>query len=67
MMEMRAPGSGVQEYTIREKDGQRVIRMSAYWHPAGFWGLLYWYLHQPLNGPLVHGALKEIARRAEAA
>jgi hypothetical protein len=27
---------------------------------------LYWYLHLPLYGPLVRGALKEIARRAEA-
>ena len=66
MMEMRAPGSGVQEFTIREQDGHCVIRMCAYWHPAGFLGLLYWYLHLPLYGPLVRGALKEIARRAEA-
>jgi len=56
----------VQEFTIREQDGRCVIRMCAYWHPAGFWGLLYWYLHLPLYGPLVRGALKEIARRAEA-
>jgi uncharacterized protein YbjT (DUF2867 family) len=65
MMEMRAPGSGVQEYTVQEKGGQRVVRMCAYWHPAGFWGLLYWYLHLPLYGPMIRGALKEITRRAE--
>ncbi len=66
LMEMRAPGSGVQEFSVREQDGKRVIRMCAYWHPAGVWGLSYWYAHLPLYGPLVRGALEEIARRAEA-
>jgi hypothetical protein len=65
LMEMRAPGSGIQEFTIKEQDGQRVVHLNVYWHPAGFWGLLYWYLHLPLYGPLVRGAVKEIARRAE--
>jgi len=46
-------------------DGWRVIELCGYWHPAGFWGLLYWYAHLPLYGPLVHGAVAEIARRAE--
>jgi len=46
-------------------DGWRVPELCAYCHPAGFWGLLYWYAHLPLYGPLVHGAVAEIARRAE--
>lgn len=45
----------------------RVIELCAYWHPAGLWGLLYWYAHLPLYGPLVRGAVAEIARRAELA
>jgi len=64
-MLMRAPGSGLQEFNIRERGDRRVIELCAYWHPAGFWGLLYWYAHLPLYGPLVHGAVAEIARRAE--
>ena len=65
-MLMRAPGSGLQEFNIRERDGKRVVEMCAYWHPAGFWGLLYWFAHLPLYSPLVNGAVAEIARRAEA-
>lgn len=65
-MLMRAPGAGVQEFVIRERGDRRVVEQCAYWHPAGFWGLLYWYAHLPLYGPLVRGALAEIVRRAEA-
>jgi len=64
-MLMRAPGSGLQEFNIRERGDRRVIELCAYWHPAGLWGLLYWYAHLPLYGPLVRGAVAEIARRAE--
>ena len=65
LMEMRAPGSGVQEFSIRDEGDERVVSLCAYWHPAGVWGLIYWYLHLPLYGPLVRGALREITRRAE--
>jgi uncharacterized protein YbjT (DUF2867 family) len=65
-MLMRAPGSGLQEFNIRERGNRRVVDLTAYWHPAGIWGLLYWYAHLPLYGPLVKSAVAEIARRAEA-
>lgn len=65
-MLMRAPGSGLQEFNIRERGDRRVVELCAYWHPAGFWGLLYWYAHLPLYSPLVQGAVAEVARRAEA-
>lgn len=65
-MLMRAPGSGLQEFNIRERNGRRVVELCSYWHPAGFWGLLYWYGHLPLYSPLVHSAVAEVARRAEA-
>jgi hypothetical protein len=65
-MLMRAPGSGLQEFNICERGDRRVIEMCAYWHPAGLWGLLYWYAHLPLYSPLVNSAVAEIARRAEA-
>jgi hypothetical protein len=65
-MLMRAPGSGLQEFNIRERGDRRVVELCSYWHPAGLWGLLYWYSHLPLYGPLVNGAVAEIARRAEA-
>jgi hypothetical protein len=43
-----------------------VVELCAYWHPAGLWGLLYWYAHLPLYSPLVQSAVAEVARRAEA-
>ena len=64
-MLMRAPGSGLQEVAIRDRGDKRVVELCAYWHPAGFWGLLYWYAHLPLYGPLVRRAVAEIVRRAE--
>ncbi len=45
---------------------RRVVELCAYWHPAGLWGLLYWYAHLPLYSPLVNSAVAEVARRAEA-
>jgi uncharacterized protein YbjT (DUF2867 family) len=65
MMELRAPGAGVLEFDIRERDGRRYIHMCAYWHPAGFWGLLYWYFLLPWHDLLFRGTTREIARRAE--
>ena len=63
---MRAPGSGPHEFTIRERNGKRVVEVCAYWHPAGVWGLLYWYAHLPFYGPPVCSAERKIVRRAEA-
>ena len=65
-MLMPAPGSGLQEFNIPGRGGRRVVEPCTYWHPAGFWGLLYWYAHLPLYSPLVHRAVAEVARRAEA-
>ena len=39
--------------------------MTAYWHPAGVWGLLYWYATLPFHGYLFSGTVAEIVRRAE--
>jgi hypothetical protein len=64
-MLMRAPCSGLQEFDIRDQGDRRVAELCAYWHPAGFWGLLYWYAHLPPYSPLVQGAMAEAVRRAE--
>ena len=66
LMEMRAPGFGVLEFKIDEQEGQQRIRMCAYWHPGGVWGLLYWYALLPAHLFLFDGTTKAIARRAEA-
>lgn len=67
MMGMKAPGSGVLEFEITPtSSGTTRVRATAYWHPAGLWGLLYWY---PLTIPhlvLFKGMTRAIAERAEA-
>ena len=62
---MKAPGSGVMEIEARpDGDGTRVS-VTSYWHPAGVWGLVYWYAHAPMHGVVFRGMARGIARRAE--
>ena len=65
LMEMKGPGFGVLEFTIRDKGVARQIHMRAHWHPAGVWGLLYWYALLPAHLFLFSGTTSAIARRAE--
>jgi uncharacterized protein YbjT (DUF2867 family) len=51
---MRAPGSGVLEFEVepqRAPDAAPGTRLTitAYWHPRGVWGLLYWYALAPAH------------------
>jgi Protein of unknown function (DUF2867) len=43
-----------------------VVKVSAYWHPKGVWGLLYWYALVPAHGFLFKRFTRAMARRAEA-
>lgn len=63
---MRAPGSGVLEFVISERPGQgSTLSATAYWHPAGVWGLLYWYALVPIHRIIFNGMCQAIAREAE--
>jgi len=66
LMEMKSPGFGVLEFTIVDQGGAQLIHMRGYWHPAGIWGLLYWYALLPAHVFLFSGTARAIARRAEA-
>jgi hypothetical protein len=67
LMEMRAPGAGVLEFEISDKGEERRISVHAYWHPAGAWGLLYWYAVLPAHLFIFNGTAKAVARRSERA
>jgi uncharacterized protein YbjT (DUF2867 family) len=67
LMEMRAPGAGVLEYTIQDNGDHRIVSVYAYWHPAGAWGLLYWYALVPFHGYIFRGATRCVVKRASAA
>ena len=64
---MRAPGAGVLEFEILPLDDRRTrVTATAYWHPAGVLGLIYWYSLEPAHRIIFDGMTREIARRAEA-
>jgi uncharacterized protein YbjT (DUF2867 family)/uncharacterized protein YndB with AHSA1/START domain len=62
---MRAPGSGVLEFELTPEDNGTRISATAFWHPAGVWGLLYWYALVPAHLFIFAGMTRAIARRAE--
>ncbi|NJN47987.1 MAG: SDR family oxidoreductase [Candidatus Competibacteraceae bacterium] len=65
---MKAPGAGVLEFEIDpEEDGRTRVTATAYWHPAGVWGLLYWYSLEPFHLIIFKGLTRAIAERAEQA
>ena len=65
LMEMRAPGAGVLEFKLDpEAEGHRVTA-TAYFHPAGVWGLLYWYSLTFAHGLIFRGLPRAICQRAE--
>jgi uncharacterized protein YbjT (DUF2867 family) len=64
---MRAPGAGVLEIEIGcLSDGSTRLSTTTYWHPAGVWGLLYWYALEPVFKLMFRHLTREICRRAEA-
>lgn len=64
---MRAPGAGLLEFEIEpEPDGRSRVTATAYWHPQGVWGLLYWYALVPAHLVVFERMTRAIARRAEA-
>jgi uncharacterized protein YbjT (DUF2867 family) len=67
LMEMKAPGAGVLEFVVTpgpDGSGSRVSA-TAYWHPAGVLGLLYWYSLAPAHRFLFRGLTRELTRLAE--
>jgi hypothetical protein len=66
VMEMKAPGAGVLEYSIGEVNGGRRLSVDAYFHPAGPLGLAYWYVLLPFHSYIFKGMVRTIRQRAEA-
>jgi hypothetical protein len=64
---MRAPGAGILEFEIEPNaDATSTITVTAYWHPQGVWGLLYWYALVPAHLFIFDRMTRAIALRAEA-
>lgn len=65
LLEMRLPGAGVLEFEVVPCDGVTQVHATAYFHPAGVWGLLYWYPLVPFHLLIFKAMTREIVRRAE--
>lgn len=67
LMEMKAPGAGVLEFELKPDAQSNRVTATAYFHPAGFWGLLYWYALAPAHWLIFRGLTRAICDRASAA
>jgi uncharacterized protein YbjT (DUF2867 family) len=67
---MRAPGAGVLEFEIDPEPAvagvaQTRLTITAYFHPRGIWGLLYWYALAPAHLVLFRRMTRKMMQRAE--
>lgn len=68
---MRSPGSGVLEFEVDPGDAgpgppRTTLTITAYWHPRGVWGLLYWYALVPAHLVVFDRMARAMLRQAEA-
>ncbi|MDE1238942.1 DUF2867 domain-containing protein [Vibrio aestuarianus] len=61
---MKGPGLGRLEFTIKDLGETRELNVTAWWHPQGFLGLLYWFAMMPAHLFIFNGMVKAIARKA---
>ncbi len=63
---LKAPGAGILEFVIDPLPGGRArLSITAYWHPQGFWGLLYWAVLVPFHIFIFKRMVRAIVARAE--
>ncbi len=63
---MKAPGSGILEFELEPlAAGGTRLTETAYWHPRGVWGLLYWYAMIPAHLFLFRRMTRAMVARAE--
>lgn len=62
---MKAPGLGRLTLSINDNKQFRELDVRAWWHPAGFGGLLYWFVMMPAHLFIFKGMAKRIAYLAE--
>jgi len=63
---LKAPGAGILEFSVEPAGAGRTrIDVTAFWHPQGVWGLLYWAVLVPFHLFIFKGMTRAMARRAE--
>lgn len=62
---MKGPGLGRLEFAIEDLGSFRRLTVTAWWHPQGFRGLLYWFAMMPAHLFIFKGMVKAIVRKAK--
>jgi hypothetical protein len=69
LAEMKLPGEALLEFTLLPvttgKEHVTELRMIAYFHPKGLWGMAYWYSLIPVHLFVFSGMLKAIAKAVD--
>ncbi|APF83078.1 hypothetical protein ASZ86_01656 [Vibrio cholerae] len=61
---MKGPGLGRLEFTIDDLGDKRRLNVTAWWHPQGFLGLMYWYAMMPAHLFIFRGMVKAIIKKS---
>jgi len=62
---MKAPGSGIVEIQLESLgSGGTRLAITSYWHPAGVWGLIYWYAFLPAHRVVLDCMARHMCERA---
>ena len=68
LAEMKLPGDALLEFSLspvtRGSEDVTELKMIAYFHPIGLWGMAYWYSLLPVHLIIFRGMLKAIAKAA---
>lgn len=62
---MKGPGLGRLEFVITDHGDHRTLSVTAWWHPQGFLGLLYWFAMMPAHLFIFNGMVKAIVKKAD--
>lgn len=62
---MKGPGLGRLEFTVTDHGDKRTLNITAWWHPQGFKGLLYWFAMMPAHLFIFKGMVKAIVHKAK--
>ncbi|MFB9217205.1 DUF2867 domain-containing protein [Vibrio sinaloensis] len=62
---MKGPGLGRLEFTLEDLGDKRRLNVTAWWHPQGLLGLLYWFAMMPAHLFIFKGMVKAIVRKAK--
>ncbi|MCL9774904.1 DUF2867 domain-containing protein [Vibrio methylphosphonaticus] len=62
---MKGPGLGRLEFTVTDLGDKREINITAWWHPQGFRGLLYWFAMMPAHLFIFKGMVRAVCNKAK--